>query len=228
MKYLCFLLVLIVQNLVVAGPVQQILKQDEIVTSVPSKEEAAKVARTLVARESLANINTFHTVESDNGSSALLPVSSMEYYADCDLDGNPYWLVVDIGSTYQNILHGSDYTISIRVGDHPTTDHGVNPEYPGGIVSSPAGSPRVNLQGTLKNVTFSNPLDLLKLEKCFVKRHPDSKWWLPNIAVSPHKTHWMKFEVSEVYMIGGFGDRAYIGSIDGETYHEASILDSSV
>lgn len=226
MKYLYLLYALIVQNLVVAGPIglQHVLKHDETVNTVPTVEEAAKVARTLVARESLANINTIKTTVSADGVTKSLPVSAMEYYADCDLDGNPYWLVVDIGSTFQNIHHGSDYTFTIRVGDHPTTDH-VDPSYPGGIVNSPAGSPRVNLQGTLKNVTFANPLELLKLEKCFLQRHPDAKWWLPSNAVTPHKSHWSKFEVSEVYLVGGFGDRAYIGTIDGETYHSATILD---
>lgn len=184
----------------------------------PSVEDGADVARTLVNRESLMNVNTIQKY----GDHVEIPTSSMEYYADCDNDGNPYWLVIDIGSPARNIEHGSPYSFTIRAGDHPVSDQ-VNPAYPGGIISSPAGSPRLTLTGKIVDVEVGNE-DLLKLEKCFVRRHPDSKWWLPLNGNSPHKAHWVKIIVSDVYMIGGFGDRAYIGPVSGEQYHSASIL----
>lgn len=180
---------------------------------LPSKEQAAQVARTLVYRESLMNVNTID--QKDN-----VPVSSMEYYADCDDDGDPYWLIVDIGSTYQNLKIHPSYSFTIRSGDHPPNEE-VNTDYPGAIKSSPAGSPRLNLRGELMNVTFQDPLELLRIERCFVLRHPDAKWWLPNNAISPHKSHWVKIKVHDIYMIGGFGNMAYIGPIDEETYHTA-------
>ncbi|ODV67714.1 hypothetical protein HYPBUDRAFT_152535 [Hyphopichia burtonii NRRL Y-1933] len=189
----------------------------------PTVEEGADVARTLVNRESLVNVNTFTKIKDSGDSETLIPVSSMEYYADCDNDGDPYWLVIDIGSTFQNIKHGSEYTFTIRAGDHPSGEK-VDENYPGGRSWSPAGSPRVNLRGTLQNVTFENPLDLIHLEHCFVKRHPDAKWWLPSNAITPHKAHWVKFVVSGVYFVGGFGDRAYIGPIDSELYHSAKVV----
>lgn len=190
---------------------------------LPNKPDAARVARTLVQRESLMNINTNEKTEKE-GVIENIPVSSMEYYADCDGDGDPYWLVVDIGSTYKHIESGSPYSFTIRAGDHPSNDR-ASMVYPGGIVNSPAGSPRINMKGQLKNITLENTEEILRLETCFVKRHPDAKWWLPSNVVSPHKTHWVKIMVDEVYMIGGFGDRAYIGLIDGSTYHEAKSLD---
>lgn len=191
-----------------------------VLERIPDEDEAASVARTLVARESLANINTFTTVP---GRLEAIPVSMMEYYADCDDDGDPYWLVVDIGSTNRNIARGSPFSWSIRVGDHPRNDD-VDPNYPGAIPSSPAGSPRINLVGRLENVTFSNPRELIKLERCFVARHPDAKYWLPYNPITPHSSHWTKFVVEEIYMVGGFGDRAYIGTIDSKKYHEAPTL----
>lgn len=186
---------------------------------IPSKEEAAEVARTLVHRESLMNVNTIH----DEGGTKI-PVSGMEYYADCDGDGDPYWLVVDIGSTFQNIKNGSPYSFTIRMGDHPLNDY-VNPEYPGGISTSPAGSPRLILKGKLEQISTSDPTEILRIERCFLERHPDAKWWLPSNVISPHKTHWTKIYVSGLLMIGGFGDRAYIGSVDSDTYHAATLLD---
>ena len=194
---------------------------DEIVLErIPDEDEAASIARTLVARESLANINTFTSIP---GRTGPIPVSLMEYYADCDNDGDPYWLVVDIGSTNRNIARGSSFSWTIRVGDHPRNDD-VDPNYPGAIPSSPAGSPRINLVGRLENVTFSNPRELIKLERCFVARHPDAKYWLPYNPITPHNSHWTKFVVEEIYMAGGFGDRAYIGTIDSKKYHQASTL----
>ena len=181
----------------------------------PSAQEGAAVARTLVQRESLVNINT---VDSDG-----IPVSSMEYYADCNGTGNPYWLVVDIGSTFQNIKRGLALLWTIRVGDHPVGDSKVDLRYPGGIVSSPAGSPRVTLYGELQKVDESNT-DIAALEKCFLTRHPDAKWWLPSRKNAPHKAHWVKLNVDKVCMIGGFGDRAFIGTIDGDLYQQTNPL----
>lgn len=192
---------------------------------VPNVEDGARIARTLVSRESLVNVNTFKKVQTGD-EHAQIPVSSMEYYADCDGNGDPYWLVVDIGSTFQNIKEGSDYTFTIRVGDHPLGEE-VDSSYPGSIKHSPAGSPRINLRGKLENVTFENPIDQLKLEACFLKRHPDAKIWLPRNTTSPHKSHWAKLVVDEVYMIGGFGNLAYIGTIEGDIYHKAELIASN-
>lgn len=193
--------------------------QHDQVNRYPSVADGARVARTLVNRESLMNVNTIQKLEGIEE----VPTSAMEYYADCDLDGNPYWLVIDIGSPARNIARGSLYSFTIRSGDHPIGDN-VNAEYPGGIVSSPAGSPRLTLKGDIVNVTESSPEKIARLETCFVKRHPDAKWWLPLSQNSPHRSHWVKINVTDVYMIGGFGDRAYIGPVSGEDYHAATII----
>ncbi|KAK6203082.1 pyridoxamine 5'-phosphate oxidase-domain-containing protein [Scheffersomyces amazonensis] len=207
-----------------ATPIRFDEEQTIISNRIPSEIEAASIARTLVFRESLTNINTIKKIIS-NGIHKSIPVSSVEYYVDVDEDGDPYLLLVDIGSTNQNIIKGSEFSLTIRVGDHPTNDD-VNEEYPGGIENSPAGSPRVQLTGKLVNKTYKNPLDidLIKLETAFLRRHPDARYWLPNSIVSPHKSHWVKFKVEDIYLIGGFGDRAYIGSIDPEIYHSVGTI----
>ncbi|CAK9437403.1 uncharacterized protein LODBEIA_P17810 [Lodderomyces beijingensis] len=207
---------------------QQVSKLDDsiLLTSGPTKEEGASVARTLVHRESLVNVNTIKTVKSSDGSALRIPVSSMEYYADCDEDGDPYWLVIDIGGPNQDIIKGSPFSFSIRDGDHPEWDK-VAENYPGKREGSNAGSPRVQLFGRLEYVNFYNPFDpkKLKLEKCFLERHPDAALWLPDIVISPHKSHWTKIKVESIHIIGGFGDTAYIGTIDSEEYHSAEIIE---
>ncbi|KAG5356799.1 hypothetical protein CJU90_2150 [Yarrowia sp. C11] len=179
-------------------------------SGIPSKEEAARVARTLVHRESLT---TMVTVNKDN-----IPEGYVEYYADCGTDGNPVMLNVHIGTGFRNIAAGSAVTLSIRVGDHPVVEH-TNPWYPGGIVKSAAGSPRVSLRGKFEDLGDD---EIKAVESCFLKRHPDAKWWLPGNDV--HTTHWVKFNVDSLHMVGGFGDRAYIGNIDGDVYRSAKLL----
>lgn len=184
---------------------------------IPTAAEAAIEARTLIHRESLANLATIDA-------KTKLPVSFMEYFADCDSDGTLTLLALNIGTSYRNIANGSPASLSIRVGDHAINDN-VNPHYPGGIVNSPAGSPRISLQGTFTEVE-NTPQNLARLTKCFIKRHPDAKWWLPGNPI--HTSHWTQFKVSDVYFLGGFGDRAYIGSIPLDLYKAAQPLGDSV
>ncbi|KAL6450340.1 hypothetical protein SBY92_002275 [Candida maltosa Xu316] len=216
-----YLILLFALSLVNCVPVQDIIE----IKDTPSVEEGASVARTLVNRESLANVNTIKSIKQADGSFSQLPVSNMEYYADCDNDGDPYWLVIDVGTANQNIIKGSKFSFSIRVGDHAKYDE-VSDSYPGGIEGSPAGLPRVTLTGTLRQVYYPNPFDKrrIDLEKCFLKRHPDASMWLPGNYLSPHKSHWAKFTVDGVQLIGGFGDRAYIGEVDADLYHSAELI----
>lgn len=64
-------------TLVTAIPVNDIIIED-----TPTVEDGAAVARTLVNRESLANVNTIKSLKQSDGSFLDLPVSSVEYYAD--------------------------------------------------------------------------------------------------------------------------------------------------
>lgn len=186
-----------------------------IIQKIPTEKEAALIARTLVNRESLTSINTLQ----DDGT----PISLPEYYADCDSDGDPIWLAVTIGTTSSNIEKNSKFLFSIRAGDH-SEDDSVDMNYPGSIRNSPAGSPRLYLTGELEELRLPNPLERTQLQKCFLHRHDDAVWWLPDNPASPHKSKWFKLHVKNIYMVGGFGDRAYIGFIDEKLYHEAPLL----
>ncbi|GMG19891.1 unnamed protein product [Ambrosiozyma monospora] len=172
---------------------------------------AARVARTLVHRESLTNLNT---IDFNSG----YPVSFVEYYADCDNDGKPIMLVVDMSSSNRNIEQGSKASLSINVGNHQIKDK-VDPHYIGGIVGSTAGSPRVNFKGKFVDYEGSQTL----VGACFAKRHRDSVVWYPNNPI--HSSHWSKFEIEEVYFVGGFGDRAYIGILPVDEYLNAKTFD---
>lgn len=49
-----------------------------------------------------------------------------------------------------------------------------------------------------------------------MEKHRDAKFWLPGNRI--HASEWVRFVVREVYWIGGFGDRAYIGWIPVEEW----------
>ena len=58
------------------------------------------------------------------------------------------------------------------------------------------------------------------LADCFVNKHPDAKYWLPGNPI--HESEWVRLVVTQVYWIGGFGDRAYIGWIDAADWRNVT------
>lgn len=185
-----------------------------VISKRPTVEDAAANARTLINRESLANINTVYQTGDDKG----LPASFVEYYTDCG-DGNPVMLAINMATSFKNIEQGSQYSLTVRVGDHAPHEH-VNPKYPGGRPYSVAGSPRLNLRGEFK---YLEDDEVEEVKECFLKRHKDAVWWLPGNKI--HESHFVKFMVDDIYFLGGFGDTAYIGKVPGDLYHKASVLD---
>lgn len=70
--------------------------------------------------------------------------------------------------------------------------------------------PRFSLIGYIEPIP-TEEVESSKVKDCFLARHPDAKAWLPGNAI--HESWWGRLVVEEVYWIGGFGDRAYIGWI---------------
>lgn len=75
---------------------------------------------------------------------------------------------------------------------------------------SPANMPRFSLVGYIEPIPTSEILSY-DVQACFLGRHPDAEAWLPGNKI--HQSWWGRLVVREVYWIGGFGDRAYIGWI---------------
>ncbi|SCW00629.1 LAFE_0C08438g1_1 [Lachancea fermentati] len=164
-------------------------------------KHGAAVARSLLMKERNLHLNT---LDRNTG----VPVSFVEYFVgsdDCpDVEfsnnGNLILLLLEMSSSYRNLQNNSK--LSATVEGH--FKH-----------KSPMSSPRANYFGELKPLENSE-----KLKECFLSRHPDAVWWLPGDDDSKvHDGHWYELDVSDVYLVGGFGDRSYIGSISGEEYH---------
>lgn len=63
-------------------------------------------------------------------------------------------------------------------------------------------------------------IELNDIVACYTRVHRDSQLWLPGDSKAPHQGVWMRMIVREVYWIGGFGDRNYIGWFDPEEWRD--------
>lgn len=61
-----------------------------------------------------------------------------------------------------------------------------------------------------------------RLQRCYEQYHPDV-WWFPSKEGNGHPLDamWARFDVQDIYYVGGFGDTHYIGHIPVEMYAEA-------
>ncbi|KAF2155628.1 hypothetical protein K461DRAFT_274641 [Myriangium duriaei CBS 260.36] len=148
---------------------------------------------------SMSGLETFERRPSGLGGA---PIGLMDYYADCEDKGNPTILAISIATSFKNVDSGSNITLSLRW--HPQD----------GKWRSAASLPRFSLIGHLENMDDKDAN--LALKACFLKSHPDAIAWLPGNRI--HESHWVRLVVDEVYWIGGFGDRAYIGWIPTDTW----------
>lgn len=134
----------------------------------------------------------------------------MDYYADCEpATGNPTLLAISIATSFKNAAAGSNITLSARW--HPPDAHK--------RFYSTAALPRFSLIGHIEKISSSDA-DQLGLAVCFVRSHPDAAAWLPGNPI--HRSEWARLVVDEIYWVGGFGDRAYIGWIPVEEWRSVT------
>ncbi|RBQ81181.1 hypothetical protein VDGD_01759 [Verticillium dahliae] len=200
----------------------------------------------------------------------------MDYVADCESEGNPTILAINIATTFQNIRAGSNLSVSVRwTPPYPPVNrmmmaaphhrgHAIGPagrswlqrardylfsqgpassscsassshdndgekcqshddEHTRGLPRdtvpySAANLPRLSLIGYLEKIDeAADPLVAARLAACFVRTHPDAKYWLPGNRI--HASEWARLVVTSVYWVGGFGDRAYIGWLPVDDWH---------
>ncbi|PVF97738.1 hypothetical protein CPB86DRAFT_413028 [Serendipita vermifera] len=168
-------------------------------------KDAARFARSLVDSNDAAG--TLATVfPADHPTLAGQPFALMEYYASCHTNGSLTFIFMPISQNNRNIIHSEGHAATFTVATHPAR----------------AASARVSLMG---NVTVLYDTDIEgeeigKLEKCFLARHPDARWWIPGKKPA-HTAYWARFDPRTIYYVGGFGSEHYIGYIPLRTYQEA-------
>lgn len=158
-----------------------------------------------------------------------IPIGLMDYIADCERPGgNPTILAINIATSFKNVAAGSNMSISVNwVPPHPPKkriesasmfkrvrgwfDRKETMRKHDPVPYSAANLPRYSLLGYLEPITLKSAEDADEIQNCFLKGHPDAKYWLPGNRI--HASEWVRLVVTQVYWIGGFGDRAFIGWI---------------
>ena len=182
---------------------------------IPTIHESAIQGRRMLRQSSIATLSTvFTTMNSFENRPAHMdgaPIGLMDYYASCSpRPYEPTILAISIATNFKNTAAGSNITLSLR--HHPPVDRLPADDI---YTYSPANMPRFSLVGHLK------PIPSIEVEKynvsgCFLNKHLDAKAWLPGNRI--HESWWARLVVDEIYWIGGFGDRAYIGWIPVEEW----------
>ncbi|KAL2128000.1 hypothetical protein VTI74DRAFT_9860 [Chaetomium olivicolor] len=88
---------------------------------------------------------------------------------------------------------------------------------------SAANLPRFSLIGHLEPIKGGDDRDSevgSALARCYVDSHPDARYWLPGNRI--HEARFVRLVVEQVYWVGGFGDRAFIGWIPVEEWRNVS------
>jgi len=156
---------------------------------------------------------------------AGMPIGLMDYTADCESNGDPTILAINIATSIKNVAAGSNISLSIQwIPPHPPKSRieswpfGSKVEK-GVLPYSAANLPRFSLLGYLEKIE-KEEIEAKELRKCFTTVHPDAKYWLPGNSI--HESKWVRLVVQDIYWIGGFGDRAYIGWIPVEEWRNVT------
>ncbi|MCJ1417856.1 hypothetical protein MMC32_004201, partial [Xylographa parallela] len=171
---------------------------------------SAILARRILHLSSFATLSTVFpsTLALENRPPSLggTPIGLMDYYAACaPFPYDPTILAIGIATSFRNTAAGSNLTLSLRW--HPPADA---PPAEDLYTYAPANMPRFSLLGHVEAMP-EEEVRRYNVSGCFLERHPDAEAWTPGNEI--HESYWARLVVEEVYWIGGFGDRAYIGWI---------------
>ncbi|KAE9379997.1 hypothetical protein N431DRAFT_324876 [Stipitochalara longipes BDJ] len=195
---------------------------------IPTSYESAILARRVLNLTPLGTLSTIfpsshhassseHTQEQRPAGIEGMPIGLMDYIADCEGTGDPTILAISIATSFKNVASGSNISLSLQW----------TPPYPPSsrisskntFAYSAANLPRFSLLGYLEPIS-EEEVQARDIGTCFVETHKDAKYWLPGNKI--HASEWVRLVVREVYWIGGFGDRAYIGWIPIEEWRNVT------
>ena len=195
----------------------------EDIFTTPSRHYSTLLARRLLALSSTAILSTvFPQNISDIPAYARTPtdvagisIGLPEYIADCSDNGDVTIIALGVSTSTKNVKYADgDGTWSGNVSlSISWWDQYSRPENAGHEPWSMADLPRVSLLGYLEEIP-KHEVQEKEIEKCFVGKHRDARLWVPGSKSAAHLGVWARVVVQEVYWIGGFGGRNYIGWLD--------------
>lgn len=204
--------------------------------TIPTIHESAILARRILNLSSIATLSTVfpsqnaHSQQSSTEEDAIspswgkpddlsgAPIGLMDYYASCSPKPyNPTILAISIATTFRNTRAGSNVTLSLRW--HPPATAPPSDDI---YTYSAANMPRFSLIGYIEPIPASE-VESNMVESCFLNRHADAEAWTPGNEI--HESWWARLVVRDIYWIGGFGDRAYIGWIPVKEWREVNEME---
>ncbi|KAK5090002.1 hypothetical protein LTR05_000171 [Lithohypha guttulata] len=182
---------------------------------IPTRNESTVLARRLLAKSRAGVLSTIFPKNITSpyvpAAVANTPIGLPDYIASCEEPtGNPTLLALTISTSTRNAVAGSNVSLAISWWDEYVKLTHAEPW-------SAANLPRASLIGYLEEMT-KEEVEKAGVVKCFTGLHGDSRWWLPGDKSAAHAGVWMRMVVEQVYWIGGFGDRAFIGWFDPEVW----------
>ena len=213
---------------------------------IPTRYESTVLARRLLSLSNFGVLSTIFPPSTSSSSSAQdasdpsisedrpasvanAPIGISDYIADCEDQGDPTILALYVATTFKNAAPEAEdgvRNISLSLDwwtqyrDLKTKDI-ESSTFDLGLYS-PASLPRITIIGHLEPLIEEDVREK-NIAACFLRRHPDSKWWLPGSEGAAHMGRWLRLVTEEVYMIGGFGDRAYIGWLDPKEWRGVTV-----
>lgn len=189
---------------------------------IPTRYESTVLGRRLLA---LSRTGVLSTIFPNEISSPYVPASVNntpiglpDYIASCEEPtGNPTILALKISTSTRNSVAGSNVSLALSWWDEYVRITHHEPW-------SSANLPRLSMIGYLEGIPLKQAEEN-GIVDCFVDVHKDARFWLPGDNSSPHAGLWMRMVVQEVYWIGGFGDRNFIGWFDPQQWHSISVED---
>lgn len=190
---------------------------------IPSVHDSAVLARRILHLSSIATLSTVfpaHETISENRPPNVdgSPIGLMDYYAACPpYQSDPTILAISIATAIKNAAAGSNVTLSLRYHAPPPS---ARPPAKDPYTYSAANLPRFSLIGRIEALSAVE-VKAHNIRECFLERHPDATPWTPGNDI--HESYWARLVVEEIYWIGGFGDRAYIGWIPEGLWRKVSM-----
>lgn len=203
------------------SPQHVLLETDPSSTySIPTRYESTILARRLLALSRIGTLSTIFPTNITNSrvpsTVANTPIGLPDYIASCEEPtGNPTLLALAVSTSTRNVIAGSNVSLALSWWDEyiHLTHH---------EPWSAANLPRASLIGYLEEIPLKEAQNS-GIPHCFTSLHKDSKWWLPGSKGAAHQGVWMRMVVQEIYWIGGFGDRAFIGWFDPKEWRNITV-----
>ncbi|KAL3418825.1 hypothetical protein PVAG01_09046 [Phlyctema vagabunda] len=198
---------------------------------IPTSYESAVMARRILHLTPLGTLSTIFPSPHSNAEVdaeeqrpsglAGMPIGMMDYIADCETSGDPTILAIGIATSFKNVAAGSNISLALQWTPPyaPSSRIGAWGKSKEAVPYSAANLPRFSILGYLEKIE-EDDAQAEGLASCFVDAHPDARYWLPGNRI--HRSEWVRLVVQDIYWVGGFGDRAYIGWIPAEEWRNVT------